>query len=129
MIIAFNFIFDIIVAILVYEYFKRDKKAEAFAAAVIVKVAYFISSGLIMGNFNIVALIIYTLVMICVARLYIIILERVYKPEFHAILFIFIAALIGIIIMSMAGEILYTVLFKLVTLFMATFQYTLYKIS
>ena len=129
MIIAFNFIFDIIVAILVYEYFKRDKKSEAFAAAVIVKVAYFISSGLIIGSFNIIALIIYALVMICVARLYIIILERVYKPEFHPVLFIFIAALIGVIIMSVAGEILYTVLLKLVTLFMATFQYTLYKIS
>ena len=40
MVIALNFIFDIIVAILVYEYFKRNKETEAFAAAVIIKVAY-----------------------------------------------------------------------------------------
>lgn len=51
MVIALNFVFDIIVAILVYEYFKRDKKIEAFAAAVIIKVAYFLSSTVIMGQF------------------------------------------------------------------------------
>jgi len=37
--------------------------------------------------------------------------------------------LIGALIMSLIGEILYTLLFKLVTLFAATFQYTLDKIS
>ena len=127
MVIALNFVFDIIVAILVYEYFKRDKKIEAFAAAVIIKVAYFLSSTVIMGQFNFIGFIIYILVMICVARLYIIIVQEIYKTELHPVLFIF--ALIGALIMSLIGEILYTVLFKLVTLFAATFQYTLDKIS
>ena len=105
MVIALNFVFDIIVAILVYEYFKRDKKIEAFAAAVIIKVAYFLSSTVIMGQFNFIGFIIYILVMICVARLYIIIVQEIYKTELHP------------------------VLFKLITLFAATFQYTLDKIS
>ena len=73
MVIALNFIFDIIVAVLVYEYFKRNKETEAFAAAVIIKVAYYLSSTIIMGQFNFIGLIIYTLVMICVDILYIII--------------------------------------------------------
>ena len=50
MTMALNFVFDIIVAILVYEYLKRDKKVEAYASAVIVKVAYFLSSTLILGQ-------------------------------------------------------------------------------
>lgn len=129
MVIALNFVFDIIVAILVYEYFKRDKKIEAFAAAVIIKVAYFLSSTVIMGQFNFLGFIIYILVMICVARLYIIIVQEIYKTELHPVLFIFVTALIGTLIMSLIGEILYTLLFKLVTLFAATFQYTLDKIS
>ena len=129
MVIALNFVFDIIVAILVYEYFKRDKKIEAFAAAVIIKVAYFLSSTVIMGQFNFIGFIIYILVMICVARLYIIIVQEIYKTELHPVLFIFVTALIGVLIMSLIGEILYTVLFKLITLFAATFQYTLDKIS
>lgn len=129
MVIALNFVFDIIVAILVYEYFKRDKKIEAFAAAVIIKVAYFLSSTVIMGQFNFIGFIIYILVMICVARLYIIIVQEIYKTELHPVLFIFVIALIGALIMSLIGEILYTVLFKLITLFAATFQYTLDKIS
>lgn len=129
MVIALNFVFDIIVAILVYEYFKRDKKIEAFAAAVIIKVAYFLSSTVIMGQFNFIGFIIYILVMICVARLFIIIVQEIYKTELHPVLFIFVTTLIGALIMSLIGEILYTVLFKLVTLFAATFQYTLDKIS
>lgn len=129
MVIALNFVFDIIVAILVYEYFKRDKKIEAFAAAVIIKVAYFLSSTVIMGQFNFIGFIIYILVMICVARLYIIIVQEIYKTELHPVLFIFVTALIGALIMSLIGEILYTLLFKLITLFAATFQYTLDKIS
>lgn len=129
MVIALNFVFDIIVAILVYEYFKRDKKIEAFAAAVIIKVAYFLSSTVIMGQFNFLGFIIYILVMICVARLYIIIVQEIYKTELHPVLFIFVTVLIGALIMSLIGEILYTLLFKLVTLFAATFQYTLDKIS
>jgi len=56
MVIALNFVFDIIVAILVYEYFKRDKKIEAYAAAVIIKVAYFLSSTVITGQFNFIGL-------------------------------------------------------------------------
>lgn len=129
MVIALNFVFDIIVAILVYEYFKRDKKIEAFAAAVIIKVAYFLSSTVIMGQFNFIGFIIYILVMICVARLFIIIVQEIYKTELHPVLFIVVTALIGALIMSLIGEILYTVLFKLITLFAATFQYTLDKIS
>ena len=142
MVIALNFVFDIIVAILVYEYFKRDKKIEAFAAAVIIKVAYFLSSTVIMGQFNFLGFIIYILVMICVARLYIGQFPvsgewqyncwtgtEIYKTELHPVLFIFVTALIGALIMSLIGEILYTLLFKLVTLFAATFQYTLDKIS
>ena len=129
MVIALNFVFDIIVAVLVYEYFKRDKKIEAFAAAVIIKVAYFLSSTVIMGQFNFIGFIIYILVMICVARLYIIIVQEIYKTQLHPVLFIFIAFLIGALIMSLIGEILYTLLFKLLTLFAATFQYTLDKIS
>ena len=88
MVIALNFVFDIIVAILVYEYFKRDKKIEAFAAAVIIKVAYFLSSTVIMGQFNFIGFIIYILVMICVARLYIIIVQEIYKTELHPVLLI-----------------------------------------
>ncbi len=129
MVIALNFVFDIIVAVLVYEYFKRDKKIEAFAAAVIIKVAYYVSSTIIMGQFNFVELVIYVFVMICVARLYTIILQEIYKAKLHPVLFIFIAALIGALIMSVIGQILYTLLFKLVTLFAATFQYSLDKIS
>lgn len=129
MVIALNFIFDIIVAILVYEYFKRDKKIEAYAAAVIIKVAYFLSSTIILGQFDFRGFIIYTLVMICVARLYIIIVQEIYKTKLHPVLFIFVTALIGALIMSLIGEILYTLLFKLVTLFAATFQYSLDKIS
>lgn len=129
MVIALNFVFDIIVAILVYEYFKRDKKIEAFAAAVIIKVAYFLSSTVIMGQFNFLGFIIYILVMICVARLYIIIVQEIYKTELHPVFIYFVTALIGALIMSLIGEILYTLLFKLVTLFAATFQYTLDKIS
>lgn len=129
MVIALNFVFDIIVAVLVYEYFKRDKKIEAFAAAVIIKVAYYVSSTIIMGQFNFVELVIYVFVMICVARLYTIILQEIYKAKLHPVLFIFIAALIGALIMSVIGQILYTLLFKLVTLFAATFQYLLDKIS
>lgn len=129
MVIALNFIFDIIVAILVYEYFKRNKETEAFAVAVIIKVAYYLSSTIIMGQFNFVGLIIYTLVMICVARLYIIIAKEINKRKLHPVLFIVIIALIGALIMSFIGEILYTLLFKLVTLFSATLQYSLDKIS
>ena len=129
MVIALNFIFDIIVAILVYEYFKRNTETEAFAAAVIIKVAYYLSSTIIMGQFNFVGLIIYTLVMICVARLYIIIAKEINKRKLHPVLFIVIIALIGALIMSFIGEILYTLLFKLVTLFSATLQYSLDKIS
>ena len=129
MVIALNFVFDIIVAVLVYEYFKRDKKIEAFAAAVIIKVAYYVSSTIIMGQFNFVELVIYVFVMICVARLYTIILQEIYKAKLHPVLFVFIAALIGALIMSVIGQILYTLLFKLVTLFAATFQYSLDKIS
>ena len=129
MLIALNFVFDIIVAILVYEYFKRDKKIEAYAAAVIIKVAYFLSSTVITGQFNFIGFIIYILVMVCVARLFIIIVQEIYKTELHPVLFIVVTALIGALIMSLIGEILYTVLFKLITLFAATFQYTLDKIS
>lgn len=129
MVIALNFVFDIIVAILVYEYFKRNKEIEAFAAAIIVKVAYYVSSTIIMGEFNFIGLIIYTLVMICVARLYIIIVKEIHKRKLHPVLFIIIIALIGALIMSFIGEILYTLLFKLVTLFSATLQYSLDKIS
>lgn len=129
MLIALNFVFDIIVAILVYEYFKRDKKIEAYAAAVIIKVAYFLSSTVITGQFNFIGFIIYILVMVCVARLFIIIVQEIYKTNLHPVLFIVVTALIGALIMSLIGEILYTVLFKLITLFAATFQYTLDKIS
>ena len=129
MVIALNFIFDIIVAVLVYEYFKRNKETEAFAAAVIIKVAYYLSSTIIMGQFNFIGLIIYTLVMICVARLYIIIAKEIHKRKLHPALYIDIIALIGALIMSFIGEILYTLLFKLVTLFSATLQYSLDKIS
>ena len=129
MLIALNFVFDIIVAILVYEYFKRDKKIEAYAAAVIIKVAYFLSSTVITGQFNFIGFIIYILVMVCVARLFIIIVQEIYKTNLHPVLFIVVTALIGALIMSLIGEILYTLLFKLVTLFAATFQYTLDKIS
>lgn len=129
MVIALNFVFDIIVAILVYEYFKRNKETEAFAAAVIIKVAYYLSSTIIMGEFNFIGLIIYTLVMVCVARLYIIIIKKIYKSDLQPVLFIFITAIIGALIMSLIGDVLYTLLFKLVTLFTATLQYTLDKIS
>lgn len=129
MVIALNFVFDIIVAILIYEYLKRDKHIEAYAAAVIIKVAYFLSSTIILGQFDFVGFIIYVLVMICVARLYIIIIQEIFKAKLHPVVFILIATLIGALIMSLIGEILYTVLFKLVTLFATTFQYTLDKIS
>ena len=129
MVIALNFVFDIIVAILVYEYFKRNKEIEAFAATIIVKVAYYVSSTIIMGEFNFIGLIIYTLVMICVARLYIIIVKEIHKRKLHPVLFIIIIALIGALIMSFIGEILYTLLLKLVTLFSATLQYSIDKIS
>lgn len=129
MLIALNLVFDIIVAILVYEYFKRDKKIEAYAAAVIIKVAYFLSSTVITGQFNFIGFIIYILVMVCVARLFIIIVQEIYKTNLHPVLFIVVTALIGALIMSLIGEILYTLLFKLVTLFAATFQYSLDKIS
>ncbi len=129
MVIALGFVFDIIVAVLVYEYLKRDKEIEAFAAAVIIKVAYYMSSNIIMGQFNLIALVIYVLVMICVARLFIIIVKEIYKTKLHPILFIVIASALGAAIMSLIGQILYTLLFKLVTLFAATFQYTLDKIS
>ena len=82
-----------------------------------------------MGQFNFIALVIYVLVMICVARLYIMIIQEIYKKKLHPVLFIIIAFLIGALIMSVIGQILYTLLFKLVTLFAATFQYTLDKIS
>ena len=129
MLIALNFVFDIIVAILVYEYFKRDKKIEAYAAAVIIKVAYFLSSTVITGQFNFIGFIIYILVMVCVARLFIIVVQEIYKTNLHPVLFIVVTALIGALIMSLIGEILYTLLFKLVTLFAATFHYSLDKIS
>jgi len=129
MVIALGFVFDIIVAVLVYEYLKRDKEIEAFAAAVIIKVAYYMSSNIIMGQFDLIALVIYVLVMICVARLFIIIVKEIYKTKLHPILFIVIASALGAAIMSLIGQILYTLLFKLVTLFAATFQYTLDKIS
>ena len=129
MLIALNFVFDIIVAILVYEYLKRDKKIEAYAAAVIIKVAYFLSSTIITEQFNFIGFIIYILVMICVARLFIIIVQEIYKTNLHPVLFIVVTALIGVLIMSLIGEILYTLLCKLVTLFAATFQYSLDKIS
>ena len=83
MLIALNFVFDIIVAILVYEYLKRDKKIEAYAAAVIIKVAYFLSSTIITEQFNFIGFIIYILVMICVARLFIIIVQEIYKTNLH----------------------------------------------
>ena len=67
--------------------------------------------------------------MIFVDILYIIIVQVIYKRELDPVLFIFVTALIGALIMSLIGEILYTVLFKLITLFAATFQYTLDKIS
>ena len=102
---------------------------EAFAAAVIIKVAYYLSSTIIMGQFNFIGLIIYTLVMICVARLYIINAKEIHKRKLHQAIFIVIIALIGALIMSFIGEILYTLLFKLVTLFSATLQYSLDKIS
>ena len=129
MVIALNFVFDIIVAILVYEYFKRNKKNEAYAAAVIIKIAYFISSTIIMGKFNFIAFVIYALVIICVARLFIIIVKEIYKSGLHPILFIFITSLIGILIMSLIGQVLYVLLLDLVTLFAATFQYSLNMIS
>lgn len=129
MVVALGFVFDIIVAVLVYEYLKRDKEIEAFAAAVIIKVAYYMSSNIIMGQFDLIALVIYVLVMICVARLFIIIVKEIYKTKLHPILFIVIASALGAAIMSLIGQILYTLLFKLVTLFAATFQYTLDKIS
>lgn len=129
MVISLGFVFDIIVAVLVYEYLKRDKEIEAFAAAVIIKVAYYMSSNIIMGQFDLIALVIYVLVMICVARLFIIIVKEIYKTKLHPILFIVIASALGAAIMSLIGQILYTLLFKLVTLFAATFQYTLDKIS
>ncbi len=129
MLVALNFVFDLIVAILIYEYLKRDKKNEAYAAAVIIKVAFFLSSSIIMGEFNFIGLVIYALVMICVARLLIIIVDGIYKCKLHPVLFIFITTIIGIAIMSVLGEILYSLLFTLVSLFTATLHYSLNIIS
>ena len=55
--------------------------------------------------------------------------KEINKRKLHPVLFIVIIALIGALIMSFIGEILYTLLFKLVTLFSATLQYSLDKIS
>lgn len=129
MTMALNFVFDIIVAILVYEYLKRDKKVEAYASAVVVKVAYFLSSTIILGQFNFAEFVLYVLVMVCIARLYMIIIETVYTKEMKPILFIFVASLIGMVIMTFMGQILHTLLFELLTLFATTFNYSLQKIS
>lgn len=129
MTLVLNFVFDLIIAILVYEYLKRDKKTEAYAAAVIIKVAYFLSSTLILGEFNFAEFVLYILVMVCICRLYMIVIDTVYTKDMKAILFIFEATLVGIIIMSFLGQVLHTLLFNLLTLFASTFNYTLQKIS
>ena len=129
MTLVLNFVFDLIIAILVYEYLKRDKKTEAYAAAVIIKVAYFLSSTLILGEFNFAEFVLYILVMVCICRLYMIVIDTIYSKDTKAILFIFEATLVGIIIMSFLGQVLHTLLFNLLTLFASTFNYTLQKIS
>ena len=129
MTLVLNFVFDLIIAILVYEYLKRDKKTEAYAAAVIIKVAYFLSSTLILGEFNFAEFVLYILVMVCICRLYMIVIDTIYTKDMKAILFIFEATLVGIIIMSFLGQVLHTLLFNLLTLFASTFNYTLQKIS
>lgn len=129
MTLVLNFVFDLIIAILVYEYLKRDKKTEAYAAAVIIKVAYFLSSTLILGEFNFAEFVLYILVMVCICRLYMIVIDTIYTKDIKAILFIFEATLVGIIIMSFLGQVLHTLLFNLLTLFASTFNYTLQKIS
>ena len=129
MTLVLNFVFDLIIAILVYEYLKRDKKTEAYAAAVIIKVAYFLSSTLILGEFNFAEFVLYILVMVCICRLYMIVIDTIYTKDTKAILFIFEATLVGIIIMSFLGQVLHTLLFNLLTLFASTFNYTLQKIS
>lgn len=129
MTLVLNFVFDLIIAILVYEYLKRDKKTEAYAAAVIIKVAYFLSSTLILREFNFAEFVLYILVMVCICRLYMIVIDTIYTKDIKAILFIFEATLVGIIIMSFLGQVLHTLLFNLLTLFASTFNYTLQKIS
>lgn len=129
MTLVLNFVFDLIIAILVYEYLKRDKKTEAYAAAVIIKVAYFLSSTLILGEFNFAEFVLYILVMVCICRLYMIVIDTIYSKDTKAILFIFEATLVGIVIMSFLGQVLHTLLFNLLTLFASTFNYTLQKIS
>lgn len=129
MTLVLNFVFDLIIAILVYEYLKRNKKTEAYAAAVIIKVAYFLSSTLILGEFNFAEFVLYILVMVCICRLYMIVIDTIYTKDIKAILFIFEATLVGIIIMSFLGQVLHTLLFNLLTLFASTFNYTLQKIS
>lgn len=129
MTLVLNFVFDLIIAILVYEYLKRDKKTEAYAASVIIKVAYFLSSTLILGEFNFAEFILYILVMVCICRLYMIVIDTIYTKDTKAILFIFEATLVGIVIMSFLGQVLHTLLFNLLTLFASTFNYTLQKIS
>ncbi len=129
MTLVLNFVFDLIIAILVYEYLKRNKKTEAYAAAVIIKVAYFLSSTLILGEFNFAEFVLYILVMVCICRLYMIVIDTIYTKDMKAILFIFEATLVGIIIMSFLGQVLHTLLFNLLTLFASTFNYTLQKIS
>lgn len=129
MTLVLNFVFDLIIAILVYEYLKRNKKTEAYAAAVIIKVAYFLSSTLILGEFNFAEFVLYILVMVCICRLYMIVIDTIYTKDIKAILFIFEATLVGIVIMSFLGQVLHTLLFNLLTLFASTFNYTLQKIS
>ena len=129
MTLVLNFVFDLIIAILGYEYLKRNKKTEAYAAAVIIKVAYFLSSTLILGEFNFAEFVLYILVMVCICRLYMIVIDTIYTKDMKAILFIFEATLVGIIIMSFLGQVLHTLLFNLLTLFASTFNYTLQKIS
>lgn len=129
MTLVLNFVFDLIIAILVYEYLKRNKKTEAYVAAVIIKVAYFLSSTLILGEFNFAEFVLYILVMVCICRLYMIVIDTIYTKDMKAILFIFEATLVGIIIMSFLGQVLHTLLFNLLTLFASTFNYTLQKIS
>ena len=129
MTLVLNFVFDLIIAILVYEYLKRNKKTEAYAAAVIIKVAYFLSSTLILREFNFAEFVLYILVMVCICRLYMIVIDTIYTKDMKAILFIFEATLVGIIIMSFLGQVLHTLLFNLLTLFASTFNYTLQKIS
>lgn len=124
-----NLIFDVIVAILVYEYLKRNRKVEAFATAVILKIAFYISFTVIMGQFSVIPLIIYLFVTICVARLYTIIVTAIYDKKMNPVLFVVIASIIGMLILSVANVLLSDLLTKLVLLFGATFQYSLDQIS